>query len=54
MGGRVSHGIVRYGSSAPLRSRLNPVQLVEVLQLDRLVQVIDVTSDYWFPNDFCT
>ncbi|MDB5336465.1 MAG: hypothetical protein JWN70_2084 [Planctomycetaceae bacterium] len=55
MGGRVSHSVARSGSVEQLlHSRLLSVALVEVLQLNRLVQVIGGTFGYWFPKVFCT
>ena len=53
MGERVSHGRARNVSIEQLRGRLHSAVLDEVLQLNRLVQVIG-TSDYSFSNVFCT
>lgn len=55
MGGRVNHSVVWQSSIEHLlRGRLISAALVEALQLNRLVQVVGGTFDYWFPNVFCT
>lgn len=55
MGERVSQGVAQQGSVEHLLcGRLISVALVEGLQLNRLVQVIGRTPDYWYPTIFCT
>jgi hypothetical protein len=55
MGGRVLNGMARQSSSEHVsRSRLISATPVAALQLNRLVQVVSGTFDYWFPNVFCT
>ena len=54
MGESVSHGVARNVSKELLlRGRLRPATLNEVLQLNRLVQVIG-TFDYRVSNVFCS